>query len=515
MERTKKTFVNAIFGVADKLIATIVTFVSRTIFIYTLGAEYLGVSSLFTSILTMLSLAELGFATAITYNLYKPLAKGNVKKTAAYMNFFRKVYIIVGIVILIVGLMLMPFLKEIISDDVPNIKESIYLIYFLYLLNTAISYFLVYKATLLEANQNKYIVSVSHAIVSVIKTIANSIALIITKNFILYLIIEIVCTVLYNLIISFVADKKYKEILGSKESKLNKREKKLIFNNVKAMFLYKFCAVILDGTDNIIISRYLGTVMVGIYSNYYTIINQVFAFILQIIQASTASIGNLAVEKGKEDQERVFKNIIFLSFIIYFICSALLFNCLNPFITLWLGESYLLETSVVVALVFNFYTTGMLSPVTAFRTANGLFMQGKYRPLIMAILNIIISIVLVKVMGLIGVFIGTIIARLVTQVWYDPYLIYKKAFGKSPKIYFKKYILYILVTIIGCVIIYEVNQLLNIKNLIIQLLFNVIFSIVVVTLMTIIIFRNTPEYIYVKDLAKKILNKLKSKIIKK
>lgn len=515
MERTKKTFVNAIFGVADKLIATIVTFVSRTIFIYTLGAEYLGVSSLFTSILTMLSLAELGFATAITYNLYKPLAKGNVKKTAAYMNFFRKVYIIVGIVILIVGLMLMPFLKEIISDDVPNIKESIYLIYFLYLLNTAISYFLVYKATLLEANQNKYIVSVSHAIVSVIKTIANSIALIITKNFILYLIIEIVCTVLYNLIISFVADKKYKEILSSKESKLNKREKKLIFNNVKAMFLYKVSGVILDGTDSIIISRYLGTITVGIYSNYYTIINQVYSFILQIFQASTASIGNLAVEKGKEDQERVFNNMMFLSFVIYFICSALLFNCLNPFITLWLGSDYLIDIVVVAVLVLNFYITGMLSPITSFRTANGLFMQGRYRPLIMAIINIVVSIILVKLIGLVGVFIGTIIARVSTQLWYDPYLIYKKAFGKSPKVYFIKYILYIVITIIGCAIIYGVSQLINIQNSIILLLFNIILSIVVVSLMTIIIFRHTSEYMYVKDLAKKILNKLKSKILKK
>ena len=515
MERTKKTFVNVIFGVLDKLIATIVTFIGRTIFIYTLGVEYLGASSLFTSILTMLSLAELGFSAAITYNLYKPLARGNIKKTAAYMNFFRKVYVVVGITILLIGIMLMPFLKEIISDDIPNIKESIYLIYFLYLVNTAISYFLVYKATLLEANQNKYIVSVSHAIVSVIKTIANSIVLIITKNFILYLIIEIIATVLYNIIISFVANKKYKEVLNDKESSLTKREKNLIYNNVKAMFLYKVSGVILDGTDSIIISRYLGTVTVGIYSNYYTIINQVYSFILQIFQASTASIGNLVVEKGKEDQERVFSNMIFLSFVIYFICSALLFNCLNPFITLWLGKNYLINIVVVAVLVLNFYITGMLSPITSFRTANGLFMQGRYRPLIMAIINIVVSIVLVNIIGLVGVFIGTIVARTFTQLWYDPYLIYKKAFGKSPKIYFLKYILYIAITIIGCAIIYGTSKWMNIQNTIILLLFNIILSIVVVTLMIILIFRNTSEYLYVKDLIKKILMKIKNKVIKR
>lgn len=512
MGRTQKALVNALAGVVGKLITTIVVFLGRTVFIYTLGVEYLGASSLFTSILTMLSLAELGFSTAITYNLYRPLAKGNKKKTAAFMNFYKKVYNIIGTVIFIVGLLLIPFLKEIITEDIPDIKESIYLIYVLYLANTAISYFFVYRSTLLEASQNKYIVSLSHTLVSVIKTIANSIALLLTKNFILYLLIEIASTLLYNFIISVIANRKYKEVLQDKESKLKTREKKLVFNNVKAMFLYKVSDVILNGTDNIIISRYLGTTTVGIYSNYYTIINQVYAFVLQIFQATTASIGNFVVERKKEEQETVFNNMIFLSFVIYFICSVLLFNCINPFITLWVGEDFLMGIPVVMVLVLNFYTTGMISPLTSFRTANGLFMQGRYRPIIMAIINIIVSIILVKWIGIIGVFLGTVIARVSTQLWYDPWLIYKKVFHKSSKIYFVKYAMYLFITAIGCAIVYGIGKLVPIENLILVLLWNIVISIIVVTLIIVLLFRKTPEFAYVQNIVRKILGKILGKV---
>lgn len=512
MGRTQKAFVNALAGVAGKLITTIVVFLGRTVFIYALGVEYLGASTLFTSILTMLSLAELGFSTAITYNLYRPLAKGNQKKTAAFMNFYKKVYNIIGLAIFIVGLLLIPFLEEIITEDIPSIKESIYLIYVLYLVNTSISYFFVYRATLLEASQNKYIVSLSHTLVSVIKTIVNSIALLLTKNFILYLLIEIAFTILYNIIISVIANRKYKDVLQDKESKLKKREKKLIFNNVKAMFLYKVCDVVLNSTDNIIISRYLGTTMVGIYSNYYTIINQVYSFILQIFQATTASVGNLAVEKKKEDQERVFNNLIFLSFVIYFICSVLLFNCINPFITLWVGKSFLMEIPIVVILVLNFYLTGMMSPITSFRTANGLFMQGRYRPLIMAIINIVVSIMLVKSMGIIGVFLGTIIARASTLLWYDPWLIYKKVFHKSSKRYFMKYIMYLFITVIGCAIVYGVGKLVSIDNLILILLWNIVLSIIVVVFIVVLLFRKTPEFAYVQTIIRKVIGKIAGKV---
>ena len=508
MERTKKAFINALAGVVGKLITTISTFIGRTVFIHMLGVEYLGASSLFTSILTMLSLAELGFSTAITYNLYRPLAKENIKKTAAFMNFYKKVYVIIGITIFIIGLILIPFLDEIITDDIPNIKESIYLIYVMYLINTSISYFFVYRATLLEASQNKYIVSFSNTTVSVIKTLCNSITLVLTKNFILYLIIEIAATVLYNILISYIAKRKYKEVLQDTESKLKKREKVLIFNNVKAMFLYKVSGVVLDGTDNIIISRYLGTVAVGIYSNYYTIINQVYTFVLQIFQAATASIGNFAVERKKQEQERVFNNIIFLSFVIYFICSVLLFNCLNPFIKLWIGDSYLLDISIVIVLVLNFYITGMLSPITSFRNANGLFMQGRYRPLLMAIINIIVSIILVEWIGLMGVFVGTIIARATTQLWYDPWLIYKKVFHKSSITYYIKYIYYILVTIVGCTIVYLLNNLLNISNIVLLLIVNIIFSFIVVFAIVFILFRKTNEFNYAKGLIVNAISKI-------
>ena len=251
--------------------------------------------------------------------------------------------------------------------------------------------------------------------------------------------------------------------------------------------------------------------MVGIYSNYYMIINQVLTFLLLIFNSITASVGNLAAEETNKRQETVFKNMTFLSFLIYYVCSVLLFCCINPFITIWVGKEFLLDISIVTVLVLIFYTTGMLIPVSTFRTANGLFVQGKYRPLIMAILNIVISIVLVKQIGLIGVFLGTLLSRVFTLMWYDPLLVYKKAFNKSPKKYFIKYFIYTFILVITCFVVYLIGEIIPVNNMIIKLGINVILSLIFTFVTIIVIFRKTEEYKYVKNIIDNFISKLKIK----
>lgn len=508
MSRTEKTLKNIIFGLGSKILNVLIAFGTRTVFIYALGKEYLGVSSLFTSILTVLSLAELGFAEAITYNLYKPLAEENKEKVTSIMHFFKKVYLIVGLTVFVLGMALIPWLDYLVTD-VPEIKENITVIYILYVINSAISYLYVYKSTLLEAAQQKYLISTVNTIVTLIKSILNCVLLLITKNFLLYLVIEIVGTVLYNIIISRVTEKKYPNMLRDSDVTLSKEEKKGILKNVKAMFFYKASGVVLTSTDNIVINGFINTVTVGIYSNYTLITNQVYTIILQIFNAATASIGNLAVCENKDKQYEVFRKMQFFCFAIYCVCCAMLFVLLNPFIKIWIGDQYLLPISTIIVIIINFYLTGILTVIASFRTTNGLFVQGQYRPIIMAVINIIVSIVLVKLYGITGVVLGTIISRLCTQAWYDPCLIYKKVFSKNVGEYFWTNIKYIIVTITCCGLAYIMANYIVLSNAIINLIIKAVIAFLIPIIAIVLLYRKTFEFNYFLQLIKKYLKNKK------
>ena len=502
MSRTKNAIINAFASMGAKVITIFINFITRTVFIYTLGVEYLGVSGVFSSILTMLSLAELGFAETITYKLYKPIANNDKTKVSELMNFYRKIYNIIGTIVLVIGIILIPFLDLLIDTNI-NIKENIVVIYLLYLINTSMSYFFVYKATLLQASQKKYIVSTVQTITTIIKAIINCIILVIFHNFILYLVIEIFSTVLYNIIISMITSRKYGQLMNNKEAHLSKREKKNIFRDVKAMFLYKISGVVLNGTDNIIISKMLGNTSVGLYSNYTMIINQVYSFILQIYSASTASIGNMAAVEKKEKQEKVFNNTIFLSFCIFCFCTTVLWVLINPFIKIWLGEQFVLDNTIVCCIVVNFYIMGMATPITNFRNANGLFVQGKYRPLVMTIINIISSIILAKFFGIAGVILGTIISRITTQFWYDPWILYKKIFKKSSKSFFYTYAKYVLITVFSCLVAKGLSEFIKINNSIMEFIIIAFIAIMIPIILIYIIFKKTDEFIFIISILKK------------
>lgn len=509
MGRIEKTVKNAFWSIFCKLISILALFGGRTVFIYILGEQYLGVSSLFTSILNVLSLTELGFAEAITYNLYKPIAQNDKRKISEIMQYFKRIYQVIGILIFIIGVLLIPFLHYLVKD-VPDIQENIKLIYILYVINSAMSYFYVYKSILLEACQQKYIVSIINTVVCLIKTILSAVVLLITKNFILYLVIEILSTIIFNIIVSHVTQKKYPDFI-QKGLKLSEEEKKGIISNVKAMFFYKASGVVLTSTDNIIINTFVGTVLVGKYSNYTLITNQVYNFMLQIFNAATASIGNIVASETTQKQYSVFKRMIFFAFVIYCISSVLLWNLINPFIKLVWGEKYILSPITVIMIIINFYLIGNLTVISSFRTTNGLFVQGKYRPIIMAVLNIIISLMLVKTYGINGVLIGTIVSRLVTQAWFDPYLIYKVVFKKSVKEYFKSSLIYICITVICCIISTIINKYINTNISLLNFMLYLIISLIVSIGSIYIIYRKNNDFKYFTNIFRTYAEKIKNK----
>ena len=444
--RTANVSINMIAGLICQFISLLVNFVSRTAFIRTLGADYLGVNGLFTNVLMILSFAELGIGNAIVFSMYKPLATRDNEKLASLMQLYKKAYRMIGCVIAVVGLLITPFLNYVIKEA-PDISENIFLLYLLFLLNTVSSYFFVYKKSIIIADQKNYIVLFLTEGVHIAQIAAQIVFLYLTHNFVIYLIIQVICTVAGNVIASVIANRLY-PFLKDKVLPLSKEESRKIFKNVRALAAYKFGSVILNGTDNILISAMVGITEVGLASNYIMVINAATAFLGKITDAFTASVGNLNAEGQIQKQYDVFQKMFFISAWIYGYASVGLIMTFNPFIEAWIGREYQLGMLVVGAIVAEFFVKGLHNVAYTYRTTLGYFVQGKYSAFIAAAINIVLSILLCKWIGLAGIFIATPISRILSIGIVDPILIYRNGFHKNPILYYLNYVKCLLIIVI-------------------------------------------------------------------
>ncbi len=506
------TIINTAAGFVTRIANLIARFVLQTILIYVLGIQYVGVSGTFTSVLTVLSLADLGIGSAISYELYKPLAEKNEKKIAALMNFYKMAYRIVAIVVLVIGVTIIPFLHLFIKD-VPDIKENIALIYMMFVIKTFVTYLLVYKSTLLVAKQENYIVSKIQAIMTLVRSVAECVALLLTGQYITYLIIEIVANVIQNVWISNIADKRNPELKKNKKEYLNKAEQKKLLFDIKGLAMYKAAFALGRGVDNIIIGAFVNTSAVGLVSNYTLIRTQVEQFLKQLNNEIVPSVGNLSVTESEDKQHDIFSKLLFLNFWLSAFCSVSYFVIIQPFIILWLGVDYLLSLTIVAAMTMDFYIVCISETVASFRTATGVFVKGQYRPLITVTINIVLSVILARYLGIFGVLIATVIARLLTQ-WYDPYLLFKIVFKKSPKKFYYKYYTYLLFAIICAIISYGVANILVLDNVLVQIIVRCIICVIIPNLMIILIYRKTDEFKYCCEQMSNIFRKLIRKIKK-
>lgn len=504
--RTDYSIKNSISALISNFVTILVGFLSQAIFIRILGAEYLGLNGLFTNVLTMLSIFELGVGNAIVFNLYKPIAENNIEKIKSLMFFYKKSYNFIAIIIFIFGLILLPFLKIITGDITVNI--NIYIIYLLFLISTLTSYFMIYKRNLIIATQRNYIINIVHMLYLVLLNISQLIVLFLTKNYYLYLFIKIICQLVENIIITIIANKMFSYLKSKQIEPLDKETEKDIFDRVKALIFHKIGSIIINGTDNIIISSFLGIVQVGLYTNYNTIITSIKNLFSQIISSTTASIGNLLVTGNKEKIYDTFKKMRFLNFWIACFSSVCLLVLFQPFIKLWVGEKYLLSMFVVVILVFNYYQKMMRSTYGTFKDSAGIWKEDKYVPLVESILNIVFSIVLLKIFGLAGVFMGTIISGLVLWCYSYPKFVYKKLFDRSYWNYAKETIGYILLFIVIAFITYIVSTIFNMNSTIMQLIINLIVCLIIPNAILFILFRKTENFQYFISLLNKIINKI-------
>lgn len=500
--RTENSIINSAMSIVTQVLTVVLNFAVKTVFIKMLSDEYLGVNGLFTNIITMLSLADLGIGIAIPYSLYKPLAKKDEHKINVLMNFYKKVYTIIGIAVLLIGLSLTPFLGLIIKD-IPKNVPHLSLIYILFVIHSASSYFFVYKKFLIDSDQKGYITSRIIFTFSTLLSIIQIILLVTTKNYILFLLSSIILVIIQNIYISSKANKLYPFIKNKTDEKLEKEDMEGIKKNVSSLFIYKVGTVIMNGTDNIIISKFIGLIIVGFYSNYVLIINSITTVLNQIFNAITSSIGNLVVTTNKKRSKEVYDNLNFANFWLYALFGVCIIVLINPFINIWIGKKYVMGFSIVFLLVLNFYVLGMQSVTNSFRNAYGLFWIAKYRPIIMVIINIVISVVLVQLIGIEGVLIGTLISRLLTTAWLDSYIVHKYGFEISPKSYYIDYLKYLVIFIAISIILNYFVSMVAINNIFILILIAIL-VVISVNVILVLLFFKTSEFNYFYDKIKKI-----------
>ena len=506
--RTKNVLRNTGIGIFVRLIHLILNFVLKTVFIKVLGIQYTGVSSLFSDILTILSFAELGIGSAITYALYKPVAENDQRQIVKLMNFYKSAYRMVAVIVFLSGVLLIPFLGYIVKD-VPDIKENLAIIYFLYVVNTTCSYLLIYKSAILTAKQKKYEISRIEGFMAVIRLLLESVILLVFRQFIIYLTTGILLTIIQNILIAQRASMEYNVAKKDKNEYLNKEDKKMIFADIGALAMYQISGVVLSGTDSVIISSILGTELVGYISYYKMFIGQVTSLLQQFFGAANASVGNMAVKENREKQYQLFKGLNFAVFWIISFCSTCFYILFNPFIELWLGKDYVLEKKIVFVLVLDFFIANMIRTVALFRTSNGLFIQGKFRPVIMAALNITLSIVWARKLGLFGVLMATAVSRLVTQAWYDPWLIYREVFRKNVIEYLTKYSLYMLTTVGGIAVIEFLTVFINIANLYVMFAIKFLLCVIISNSFVAIFWHRTKDFLMCMNRLKIIIDMIK------
>ena len=493
MSRTKNSLNNIKTGMIVQVLNKILAFIIRAVFIKCLSSEYLGINGLFTNILTMLSFTELGIGTAIIYSMYKPIANDDKEKIKSLMLLYKKCYYSIALIVFIGGICVIPFMGWIIKEP-PQIQENIIIIYLLFVFNSASSYLFSYKKAIIIAYQKQSVINKVDSVFYIIKCIVEIMVLIIFKNYLIYLIINILLPFFENIFLIKKANKMYPFILEKNVKKLDEKETKDIFQNVKSLIIYKFGNVILNGTDNILISAMVNVTTVGLCSNYTLIIQAIKSICNMILDGITASVGNLNAEDNIEKKEKVFLELTFLNYIAYSIITIAFVGCINIVVELWLGKKYVLEQSISIALALCLFIEGIRLPGYIYRTTMGLFEKGKISPIIASISNIFFSIILCKKFGVVGIFCGTSLAQLISYFWIDPYIVYKFGLEKNIREYMKKLLRYCFIYIVSLILVIKILKFITFElNLLLKLIIFGIISVGVPMIINCLFFYNSDE----------------------
>lgn len=489
---------NVKFGVIVVIINVAISFLTRLFLVKYLGIEYLGINGLFTEVISVISLAELGVGMAIVYSLYKPLYEQDYSKISGLMSLFKSTYQYISLGTFVIGILLLPFIHLLITDINFPINY-IRLIFILFIINTSSSYLFSYKTALLNADQKQYIYSIFTIVIKIIISIFIIFVLILTKNYVLYLCLNITQVLLTNIFVSFYVDKHYPFIDYKKT--LSKTERHTIFNNIKNIFIKRISGVVTTSTDNILISTMVSTIQVGFYSNYKMLFSPFILLRNQLANGITASIGNLSVVDTTQKNASILYNMTYIFFIYASVVSAVLFAISDSIITVWLGKDYVMNSYIVGVAIINLFLDIISVPLWQYLEVSGLFKQDKNIAIVGSFIKIAVSILLGFKYGIVGIFMGTICTQCV-QIILKSILLFRKKFNLSPTHYF-----FVLSKCVLGILLISLFQFFIISNIIVENIYAkiIIYGGVATTAALIIaslLFAKTTEMKYLYDLIK-------------
>lgn len=475
--RTQHAKRNIITSVINKLVIMAANFVMRTVLIRYLGEVYLGLDSLFVSILQILSLTELGISAAMVYSMYKPLAEHDTPAVCALLKLYRTVYRWIALAITVLGLAITPFLPLIVKKDLPE-GVNLYILFFINLGNTVLSYVLfAYRTSLFTADQQY---SVNNNIYSVFKvgaTVVQVVAIILFRSYYFYSIVLPLSTIAKNLATYVLSNKMYPQYKC--EGVVSKEEINSIKKRCAGMFLHKLSFVFRNSLDSIVLSAFLGLTILGKYNTYYYVINAISGIMILVSNSVTASVGNSIVVETKAKNYADFNKLQLLYMWLTSWLTVGLVGCLQPFIRLWVGEKMMFSDGIMVIFCVYFYSTHFTRVCHLYRQAAGLWWQDRYRPIVETVVNLSLNILLVRFIGVSGVMWSTIFCIVFIEGTWGTRILFKHYFSEEKQ---SKYMLKLLwswlITAVSGAICYYVCGKIALKGIPALIVYGVIASVI-------------------------------------
>lgn len=510
MSRLENSAKNITFTMGSNILESLLGIVSRTVFIYTLGSEYLGLSGLLNNILGFLAISELGIATAIGFSLYKPLAEKNYDAVSALMSLYRKAYIVIACVVAICGVGLFFALDFFVPPEQQPYGTN--LAYFVFLFNTVCGYLLSYKTTLNTSDNKSFRIVPINMIMVIAQTLLQIVGLLTIKSYVVYLMILLVCSIVRMIWQNRYITRCYPQVDFYNKQKINEGTKIQLKRNIGGLLISKIGDYLVNSTDNLIITKLVSLSATGIYSNYLLIRNMVNGYIGTIFSGITASMGNVVAVESDERKQQIFDTLMFCAFFIYSF-EAVCFMCLfNPFIgDIWIGAEYLFDEVTVGIIVLNNYLTGLRIPLITMKGAAGKHLEDAWVPFAFAIVNLVASIILGKQFGVAGVFLGTIIGSLLTADWYRPIVIYRYVLHAPVIKYYCNYIKYVGLGIAYIAFSYWLCSLINMQSVVLAFLIKAVIAIMLPIALNILLFHKTNEFEAIKSMWNRLKTQIRAK----
>lgn len=502
MGRVRQAGKNIFFGYISNFIILFMGFLQRHVFIMVLGRTLLGVNGLYTDILSMLSLAELGIGSALNYSLYKPVAEGNLEKIKSYMRLYRKAYLTIAGVITVIGLAITPFLPYLLKERGGISVRQLTVYYLIFLFNTVSTYFVAYKYSLANAQQRNYIQTNIATITKIVTVFAQIIILFLTKNFLLYLLTQAAVELVQKIFVSLYFNRLYPYLQDKKAAKLSKEETDVVVTKTKALMFHKIGDVARLSTDSVIITYFMNVDWVGIVGNYTMIITYAVNFISVIFNSVISGFGNLVATEAKEKQYAMFRVYRFFACWLYGFAAVGFWLLLTPLVTgIWLDESWKLGQTVLTLILVDLYFKGGRTVLVNFKIAAGVFEQDKYLSLLQGGVNLVLSIIGIRYIGLAGVYVGTVVSGVMANV-IQPVIIYRDCFGKNVWTYFRDSVKYMVVIVGVVLVMIPLKQFVMVQVSLVTFILMAVVITVFYNAAFVLVFRKTDEFGYLWTLVK-------------